>query len=62
MEAGNQMLAVLLTLAGLVAATTEYAHLVRRRMTARRVSVVDPGTLRASGLPAMVRVFLVAEN
>ena len=62
MEASNQVLALLLALAALIAATTEYAHVVRRRITIRGVSAVDPGTLRASGLPAMVRVFLVAES
>lgn len=62
MEAGNQTVAMLLTLAGLVTATTEYAHIVRRRTMARPRSVVEERVLEASGLPALVRVFIVSEG
>ena len=59
MEASNDVLAALLTLAGLIAATAEYAHLLRRRAAIRGISVVDPRTLYASGLFGLVRVFIV---
>ncbi|MDQ2669320.1 MAG: hypothetical protein M3Y31_01685 [Gemmatimonadota bacterium] len=62
MEASHDTLAVLLTLAGLIAATTEYAHLVRRRVVAVPRSVVDERVLAASGLPALVRVFIVGDG
>jgi len=61
MEARTELLALLLTLAGLIAATTEYAHLVRRRAV-RDTSAVDRRALEASGLPALVRVFIVGDG
>lgn len=62
MEASHQTLAVLLTLAGLIAATLEYSTMIARRSLRHGRSVVDPATLEASGLTALVRVFIVAES
>lgn len=61
MEAGNYSLAQLLTLASLLAATIEYAEVMRRRAAGRRPSV-DLATLQASALPGMVRVLVVDET
>lgn len=62
MEVGAHSLAALLSLSGLIAGTAEYAHVVRRRVAARPASVIDRRTMEASGLPALVRVFIANEG
>lgn len=54
MGATNLFLAELLTLAGLIGGTIEYCEILKRRTGARNLERV----CRASGLEALVRVFL----
>ena len=57
MDPAPHVLAQLLTYAGLLAATVEYCEVMRRRQL-QRVAAADVRAIRASGLQALVRVFL----
>jgi hypothetical protein len=57
MHADTVMLARLLLMAALTAATVEYAELIRRRF-ARRVEARERAALREHGLRGLVRVLL----
>jgi len=59
MDASPRTLAELLTQAGLIGATIEYAEIVRRRVVARG-KLADQADMEESGLRGLVRVF--AEN
>jgi hypothetical protein len=56
MTPDSALLIRLLTMAALIAATTEYVQLIRRRR--RRAEVRDAATLHEHGLRGLVRVFL----
>jgi hypothetical protein len=57
MTAETALLARLLITAALIAATTEYAEIIRRRVM-RRAVARERDTLEAHGLHGLVRVFL----
>jgi hypothetical protein len=57
MTADTITLARLLAMAALLAATTEYAEMVRRRVL-RRVHARERSALEQHGLDGLVRVFL----
>ena len=57
MDPAAHLLAQLLAYAGLLAATVEYCEVMRRRQL-QRVAAADVRAIRASGLQALVRVFL----
>jgi hypothetical protein len=57
MDPAVHLLAQLLAYAGLLAATVEYCEVMRRRQL-QRVAAADVRAIRASGLQALVRVFL----
>jgi hypothetical protein len=61
MTADTTMLGSLLTLAGLIAGTAEYSHVIRRRAVARARFVADEA-MRTDGLRGLVRVFAVDER
>jgi hypothetical protein len=58
MGTSDLLLGQLLAFAALLAATIEYIEIIRRRAKGRRVEV-EERAVEASGLPGMVRVFLV---
>ena len=58
MGATSILMAQFLTLAGLIGGTVEYCEIVRRRAVARRLAEQERLAARASGLNALVRVFL----
>ncbi|MEX0626037.1 MAG: hypothetical protein WD402_05795 [Chloroflexota bacterium] len=57
MTADTVMLARLLSMAALIAATTEYAEVIRRRVV-RRAKARERSVLEQHGLHGLVRVFL----
>jgi hypothetical protein len=57
MGATNLLLAQLMTLAGLIGGTVEYCEILKRRGAARR-SEQERLASQASGLHALVRVFI----
>jgi hypothetical protein len=57
MTAETALLAKLLVTAALIAATTEYAEIIRRRVL-RRAAARERATLEVHGLHGLVRVFL----
>jgi hypothetical protein len=57
MTADNLMLARLLAMAALLAATTEYAEVIKRRVVGR-VNARERSLLEEHGLHGLVRVFL----
>jgi len=57
MTADTLMLARLLAMAALLAATTEYAEVIKRRVL-RRVNATQRSLLEQHGLDGLVRVFL----
>ncbi len=57
MSADAEMLARLLAMAALIAATTEYAEVIRRRVV-RRAKARERSVLEEHGLQGLVRVFL----
>ena len=57
-EFDHLLLARLLSMAALIAATIEYAELIQRRAFGKQVEAVT----RESGLQAMVRVFLADDG
>ena len=58
MAADTYLLGQLLTLAGLMAGTCEYSHLIRRRAVRRGIDA-NRRALESEGLTGLVRVFLV---
>jgi hypothetical protein len=61
MNADPTTLGSLLTLAGLVAGTAEYSHIIRRRAVARAQRAAA-AAMEADGLRGLVRVFAVDET
>ena len=57
MTADTVMLARLLAMAALLAATTEYAEMIKRRVL-RQVNARERSALQQHGLHGLVRVFL----
>lgn len=57
MTPDTALLAKLLATAALIAASTEYAHVIRRRVL-RRAAARERALLEAHGLHGLVRVFL----
>jgi hypothetical protein len=57
MTADTALLVRLLSLAALIAATTEYIEVIRRRV-GRRAAARERATLQDHGLRGLVRVFL----
>lgn len=58
MAIDNLLLAQLLTLSGLVAATAEYSTMIRRRVE-RRSQAEQQRVAESAGLQGLVRIFLV---
>jgi hypothetical protein len=59
MEAADrELLARLLTLAGLIAATAEYSHIIRRRARRRQ----ERDAVAQAGLGGLVRLFLADDG
>jgi 5-enolpyruvylshikimate-3-phosphate synthase len=57
MDPSSRLLAELLMLAGLIAATAEYSHVIRRRVQRRQLES-DRLAAQAIGLRGLVRVML----
>ncbi|HUH17394.1 MAG TPA: hypothetical protein VMM85_05545 [Methylomirabilota bacterium] len=57
MDPTSRLLAELVTLAGLIAATAEYSHVIHRRVQRRQLEA-DRLAAQATGLTGLVRVLL----
>ena len=58
MDPTSPLLAELVTLAGLIAATAEYSHVIRHRVERRQLEA-DRLAAQATGLTGLVRVMLI---